>query len=417
LRSEKLLVFEDASWPDLAPLADLLPVPALAFGASDLASRWQVALEAEPIGCEARAGAMACWSDAPAAGARVRADEPVLVVNAACLPGTGLETALREAGTREPTLFQRGGRVLGAVLPFGRLEAGLGRGAGLDAWLRALGLRAVEVQARLVERPWQMIEWNAEALEADLATRAKTGGRKGAGEVHASAVLLEPRRIVVEPGARVEPLAVLDAREGHVWIESDVVVGPHTVVKGPCVVRRRSQLLGGLVARSTIGPDCRIAGEVEECIWQGRSNKRHHGFVGHSIVGEWCNLGALTTTSDLKNNYGTVRIHAPSGEIETGLTKVGSLLGAHVKTGIGTLLPTGAWVGTGANLFGGGRFVPKHVPAFGWWDGERMDVHRIEAFLGTARTALGRRGVELSGPAERALRALFEASAGRIRAS
>src|SRR5206468_2886065 len=102
-------------------------------------------------------------------------------------------------------------------------------------------------------------------------------------------------------------------------------------------------------------PGCRIAGEVEECIWQRWSNKRHHGFVGHSVIGEWVNLGALTTTSDLKNNYGPVRAWAGGAERDSGLTKLGAVIGAHVKTGIGTLLPTGASLGIGGNLFGGGR--------------------------------------------------------------
>jgi len=193
-----------------------------------------------------------------------------------------------------------------------------------------------------------------------------------------------------------------------VRLEAGVRVAPHTWVRGPCAVGEGTQLLGGLIGRSTIGPGCRIAGEVEDCIWQGRANKRHHGFVGHSIVGEWVNLGALTTTSDLKNNYGVVRIETPAGEVSTGTRKLGALIGAHAKTGIGTLLPTGAWVGPGANLFGGGRFAPKHVPAFGWWDGEAMREHRLDAFLATAAMAMSRRGAVLEAAEAGALRAYFE---------
>ena len=256
-----------------------------------------------------------------------------------------------------------------------------------------------------------MVEWNPAAIEEDLAP---LGGAQR-GEVDSRAVVLEPGRVTVEAGARVDALAVLDARGGPIRLERGVVVMPQTVVVGPCAVGEGSTLEGGVIGRSSIGPGCRLAGEVDACLWQGYANKRHHGFVGHSVIGEWVNLGALTTTSDLKNNYGTVRVWCAGAEVDSGLIKVGAFLGAHVKTGIGTLLPTGASVGAGANLFGGGRFAPKRLPAFAWWDGERVEEHRFEAFLRTARTAMSRRARPLLPADEQALRAWFEGTRGERR--
>lgn len=393
-----LVVFEDSHWAELAPLTDLLPVPALAFGGGDLARRWQAAARVPLAGLEARAAAMAAWRDAPDLAAPPGAGR-VLAANAACLPDAALARAEGDA------LFLCRGRVAGACAPAVALASGHGRGETFDAFLRGLGLPEVEVDSRFIEKPWQMIEWNAEALAADL------GAASGAieGEVHPQAVVYAPERIRVARGARVDALAVLDAREGPIRLEPGARIAPHTWVRGPVAIGRDTQLLGGLIAHATIGPDCRIAGEVEDCIWQGRANKRHHGFVGHSIVGEWVNLGALTTTSDLKNNYGIVRMETAAGEVATGTRKLGALIGAHAKTGIGSLLPTGAWVGTGANLFGGGRFAPKHVPAFGWWDGEVMREHRLDAFLATAAMAMSRRGVTLEAAEAAALQACFEA--------
>jgi hypothetical protein len=171
-----------------------------------------------------------------------------------------------------------------------------------------------------------------------------------------------------------------------------------------------TELLSGVISRSTLGPECRIAGEVDSSVWQGYANKRHHGFVGHSVVGEWANLGALTTTSDLKNTYGEVRVWAAGREVATGYHKIGSFIGGHVKTGIGTLLPTGASIGTGSNLFGGGRFAPKRVPAFTWWDGERTVEHRLDRFLETAQIAMSRRGRALDADTRRALEELHASS-------
>ncbi len=233
--------------------------------------------------------------------------------------------------------------------------------------------------------------------------------------MHALACLVAPERITIARGAKVGPLAVLDATAGPIYVAHGAIVAPHTVVNGPCVIGGGTQLLGGFVSGSTFGPECRVAGEVEASVWQGYGNKRHHGFLGHSLVGEWVNLGALTTTSDLKNNYGHVRVRVDREDMDSGSSKVGSLIGSHVKTGIGTLLPTGASVGTGANLFGGGRFAPKYVPAFAWWDGERTVDHELTKFHATARIALSRRA-RTFGPAEEAACAeLFASTADERR--
>jgi len=402
------VIVEDSRWRELRPLTDLLPVPALAFGASTLWERWRRAAGVPLLAIEARAAAMRAWHEAPKPDAtRLSARDPVLVVNAAALPGPWLE-----AGA-SPSLLTAGGRFVAARLDHETLARGLGTGADFERFLLGLSLPAVEVEARRIERPWHFIEWNAAAIEQDLLGRAGTI----AGERHPLAAVLKPEHVTVEAGARIDPFAVLDARGGPIRIGPRAIVASHTVVIGPCVVGAGTQLLGGAVARSTFGPECRIAGEVEECVWQGYANKRHHGFVGHSVIGEWVNLGALTTTSDLKNNYGAVRVWVDGREESSGISKIGSIVGAHVKTGIGTLLPTGASVGTGSNLFGGGRFAPKHVPAFSWWDGERFEEHRIEAFLATARTAMGRRSRELGPAAADALRDLFAATTGEREAT
>jgi UDP-N-acetylglucosamine diphosphorylase/glucosamine-1-phosphate N-acetyltransferase len=400
-----LVVFEDGRWPDLSPLTDLLPVPALAFGASDLASRWRLAVGAPLLAIEARPGAMGVWREAPTWDAsRPGGGEEVLAINAAALPGPWLTATVQVPA---PAQFMCGERLVAARLAAATIVPGLGRGAAFAAFLAGLDLPRHAVDARLIERPWQLLEWNPEAIATDL-DRAPGAIR---GDVHRLVAVYEPERVTVEPRARVDAYAVLDAREGPIHIGTDAIVRPHTIVVGPCAVGAGTHLLGGAVGRSTVGPGCRIAGEVDECVWQGWGNKRHHGFIGHSLVGEWANLGALTTTSDLKNNYGTVRVQGARGEVNSGLIKLGSLIGGGVKTGIGTLLPTGAMVGTGSHLFGGGRYAPKRLPAFSWWDGERVAEYQLDKFLATARVAMSRRGRELTVADESALRGLFDATA------
>jgi UDP-N-acetylglucosamine diphosphorylase/glucosamine-1-phosphate N-acetyltransferase len=348
---------------------------------------------------------MAAWRERPHVdAARPEPGDEVLAINAAALPGPWLDHALAAPA---PALWRSEERTVGGRVPFRSLEGALGSGAGFEDRLAEACDSAIVVSAEWLDRPWHLVERSGAALVEDLASlRPAQEGR-----LDPRAALIEPERIRIGPGARVDAYAVLDARGGAIRIDAEAVVGPQTVVVGPCVIGRGTQLLGGTISTSTIGPQCRIAGEVDACLWQGWANKRHHGFVGHSVVGEWVNLGALTTTSDLKNNYGEVRVRIEGREVATGVYKLGSILGAHVKTGIGTLLPTGAVIGAGSNLFGGGRFTPKEVAAFTWWDGETASDHELERMLATARIAMSRREHSLGPEDEAVLRGLFARTA------
>lgn len=407
--SRRLVLYEDRHWRSLRPLTDLLPVPALAFGGSDLARRWLAFAGVPLFSVEARAQGLAGWHAPPPIVPHPIGDsDEALVVNAAALPGAWFHDAV---AARAPALWVGDGRIAGARLPLSLLRGGIGRGADFETVLLGLGLPALGVDAEFITWPWELMSRNAEAIAADLA------GTPGAvrGSVHRFACLESPERIVVEEGAIVGPFAVLDATGGPIHVARGARVEAHTVVRGPCVLGAGTQLLGGVVSASTFGSECRIAGEVESCVWQGYGNKRHHGFLGHSVLGEWVNLGALTTTSDLKNNYGNVRVWVDGHEVDTGSPKVGAFVGAHVKTGIGSLLPTGASLGTGANLFAGGRFAPKQVPSFAWWDGDTLGEHELERCVATARVAMSRRARRLAPEAEAALRALHAATAAERR--
>ncbi|MEO5987871.1 MAG: putative sugar nucleotidyl transferase [Candidatus Eisenbacteria bacterium] len=406
---QRLVLYEDRHWRMLRPLTDLSPVPALAFGSSDLARRWMHATHLPLFTIEARSAVMPLWHHAPVQDtSSIGADDEAVVVNAAALPGPWLPAALAQ---RAPALFLGDGRIAGARVPLRMLRPGVGRGEDFETVLLSLGLPALVVDATFIRYAWDLLAWNEDAICADLAHMEPVLQ----GDVHRLVALESAERIRVEAGASIGAYAVLDASHGPIHVGRGARIAPHTVVNGPCVIGTGTQLLGGTLSGTTFGPECRVAGEVEASVWQGYGNKRHHGFLGHSIVGEWVNLGALTTTSDLKNNYGLVRVWVDGVEIESGSAKVGSLIGAHVKTGIGSLLPTGASIGVGANLFGGGRFAPKSVPAFAWWDGESTVDHEFTKFLSTARIAMSRRGRLLQPADEAASRALFASTASERR--
>jgi UDP-N-acetylglucosamine diphosphorylase/glucosamine-1-phosphate N-acetyltransferase len=400
----RLIIHEDQHWRSLRPLTDLLPVPALAFGASDLTRRWLDHSGLPLFSIEARAEAMAGWHAAPVPDtSAIDPTDDAVVVNAAALPGPWFDSVL---ASRTPALFLSSGRVAAARLPLAMLRGGVGRGADFEMVLLGSALTALPVEATFLDWPWDLMARNAEAIEQDLAGMTPAL----AGRVHRLAALEEAERVRIEEGAVVGAFAVLDASDGPILVGRGARIEAHSHVRGPCVIGEGTQILGGAISGTTFGPQCRIAGEVESSVWQGYANKRHHGFVGHSLVGEWVNLGALTTTSDLKNNYGSVRVVIDGQDVDSGSPKVGSLIGAHVKTGIGTLLPTGACVGTGANLFGGSRFAPRSLASFTWWNGEDFAVHDLPRMLATARIAASRRQRTLTPAAEGAIRALFEST-------
>jgi bifunctional N-acetylglucosamine-1-phosphate-uridyltransferase/glucosamine-1-phosphate-acetyltransferase GlmU-like protein len=249
------------------------------------------------------------------------------------------------------------------------------------------GARTVKEHAKKVSYLWDLIRSLKEDLEQDLKIMG-TGIR---GRVHASAVVYNEGGILVEDGVEVEACAVLDARQGPIYIGKNSIVRPHSYLRGPL----------------SIGPECRIGGEVTHSIFHGYSNKAHYGFIGHSYIGEWVNLGAGTTNSNLKNNYGTVKVYVNGKEVDSGEQFLGCFIGDHAKLGIGTLITTGAVIGFGANVLGG-RVTPKFVPDFSWNEKER---YRLEDFLKTTKIVMGRRGAELDPSLAEKLKTIYQLTA------
>ena len=211
------------------------------------------------------------------------------------------------------------------------------------------------------------------------------------------AVIGPRKRLRVHHSARIDPFVAADMTGGPVVIGAEAVVTAFTRLEGPCLIGPRTQVHGAKVrAGTTLGPDCRIGGEVEASIVQGHSNKYHDGFLGHAYLGEWVNLGAGTHNSDLRNDYGEVTVIVNGRLVRTGQTKVGCFLGDHTKTGLGTLLNTGTNAGVFCNLLPGG-LLPRRLPSFvRCLDGRLLNNGDLEWLLKTAARVMARRGVELT---------------------
>lgn len=281
-------------------------------------------------------------------------------------------------------------RILREDLP--RLDA-----SSIEGFVRSVRqvIPAAEPSVAAWNYTWELILANPRQLAEDFAAAGRSG-IEGTLE-QPSAIRGSLKDVYIAPGAVVHPMVVIDATGGPVYLDQQVEVHPFTRIEGPCYVGKKTILFGAKCREgNSIGPVCRVGGEVEESILQGYSNKYHDGFLGHAYVGEWVNLGALTTNSDLKNDYSSVSVILDGyNAVDTGSTKVGSLIGDHTKTSIGTLLNTGAYVGAMAVIATTGGLLPKFIPSFAWFlEGVVTKGFGKQKLYQTARAAMSRRGCQ-----------------------
>jgi UDP-N-acetylglucosamine diphosphorylase/glucosamine-1-phosphate N-acetyltransferase len=293
----------------------------------------------------------------------------------------------------EPARLVNDGHTVGWWVPEGTVWEGLAA-AGTE----------VEIEGLLLEGAYDLLSALEHFLLPDVADFTR---ERGDAIPEGCLVIGDPADVVLL-GAEVEPGVVFDTRQGAVVVEQGAYLASGSRLEGPVYVGPGAQVLGDVIRASVIGPRCRVRGEVASSVFQGYANKAHFGFVGHSVVGRWVNLGAGTTTSNLKNTYGPVRLRLPSGTLETHRQFLGALLGDHVKIAIGTQLDTGTVVGVGAHLFGWVR-PPKYVAPFAFGDsGQRLTR---EAFLTVAARVLPRRGVALTDQVREFLSAVYDRAA------
>jgi UDP-N-acetylglucosamine diphosphorylase/glucosamine-1-phosphate N-acetyltransferase len=262
----------------------------------------------------------------------------------------------------------------------------------LETWKKTVPCHTAG--GRLITYPWDLVHLNGQQLCVDFECMSRSNV---AADLPLT-VVGSSDRILVDPTARIEPMVVADTTAGPVVIARQAVIAAFTRLEGPCYIGPQTHVFGAKIRTgTTLGPHCRIGGEVEASIVHGYSNKYHDGFLGHSYVGEWVNLGAGTHNSDLRNDYGAVTVVSSGRPINTGMNKVGCFIGDHTKTGLGTLLNTGSNIGMFCNLLPSGPLAPKYMPSFTtWWNGTLRENGSWPQLLATAREVMQRRGCALS---------------------
>lgn len=259
----------------------------------------------------------------------------------------------------------------------------------------------------VLEFPWHLLHLQADEISKDAARRSDliehsgdpTNGiyRKGSHPV------LSGERITIEPGV------VFITDKGPIILDDDCTVMANSVLRGPIAVGKKAVIKSGskILEETSIGPVCKVAGEIQSSLFHSYSNKAHEGFVGNSIFGQWVNLGADTNTSNLKNNYSSVSItdYATQESLSTGEQFLGTIMGDHSKTAINTMLNTGTVCGVSSNLFSS-AFPPKFIASFRWIGDQTNIDYQPDKALETMKAAMKRRNIELTPDYEKLIRSI-----------
>jgi UDP-N-acetylglucosamine diphosphorylase/glucosamine-1-phosphate N-acetyltransferase len=266
--------------------------------------------------------------------------------------------------------------------------------------------------ATVIRQPWHLFKQNGAQLRADFALL--TNGRTSAEITDKHTIVYAPENVFLEEGVKIRA-AILNAEAGPIYLGRNAQVQEGAVIIGPCSIGDDSTVNVGAKLRgdNTVGPHCKVGGEISNSILFGYSNKGHDGFLGNSVLGEWCNLGADTNTSNLKNNYASVKVwsYAKQGFVNTGEQFCGLLMGDHAKAGINTMFNTGTVVGVGANVFGGG-YPRTFIPAFSWGGAHGFETFKLPTMYEVAQRVMERRKIALDDVEKGILAEVFELTKG-----
>jgi UDP-N-acetylglucosamine diphosphorylase/glucosamine-1-phosphate N-acetyltransferase len=248
----------------------------------------------------------------------------------------------------------------------------------------------------ILENRWDLFQKNDLVLKADF--ELITSGRKSQKLSRTNTVIGSSELIFLEEGAKVEA-SILNTTNGPIYIGKDAEIMEGSIVRGPLGMCEHSALKLGtkIYGATTLGPHCKVGGEVNNSVFQAYTNKGHEGFVGNSLIGEWCNLGADTNTSNLKNNYGNVSTYSFETEKEekTNVQFMGLTMGDHSKCGINTMFNTATVIGVSCNIYGA-DFPPKFIPSFSWGGSAGFVPFKFEKAVEYANNMMDRRGLKLS---------------------
>jgi len=411
----KLALFEDAGVLHLKPLVHTRPAFDLRPGILSVRQRLELDLgkEADVLICRREVEPF-MGHEAPGVVTRSLVDHGgSLLVNGRLLAAPADLTyswrMLLEEGGKVPdksTVWLSDGTVVAAWLPDSVSWEVAGAWPEFDE-----SFEVVTVRARFLRRLWDLTSHTGAFISEDASAMGVRGVSDEA-VVYERVVSAGHHFVAVGPGAVIEPGVVFVSEDGPIVVEPNAHVMAGAILRGPCHVGKGSHVrMGARLSATSVGEQCRVGGEVSNSVFHAFSNKAHDGYVGNSYIGAWCNLGADTNTSNLRNDYGEVTLFSEeTGRYEaSGQQFLGLIMGDHSRSGINTMFNTGTVVGVGCNVFGAG-YQPRRIPSFSWGGKDRLMAYRPERAFESMRAMMARREQMLRDEEETALRTLFESS-------
>jgi len=406
----RICIFEDSGVAALEPIALTRPAFALWCGAERLVDRFRRQFAANETAFWIRSEHVDLW----------RLDEPSAPINDLDWPSQASTTWINgrwlpapdvAIDDSSPHVGTVGGQLAYAVLPAGEKPIA----GDVEPWLASLSesLPTRAVSGAMLNYLWECVDLNGTAIKNDIEWFCAS--RSAQPTPSHVAVVGPSDRFVAAEDAQIEPFVFADTRNGPVLIDHGAIVHVFTRLEGPCYVGQGSWIVGAkLRAGTSIGPGCRVGGEVEASIIQGYSNKYHEGFLGHSYLGEWVNLAAGTHTSDLRNDYELIKVQINGQRVATGRNKIGSYIGDHTKTGLAALLNTGSTIGAFANVLPSGTLLPTSIPSFCQVQyGQLQELWDLRKVLAIAGRVMQRRGKFMTDAHLNFYYSLFESTSGQ----
>lgn len=394
--------FEDNSLNNFHPLTLTRPIYDLRVGILKLSEKWirEFNLDAEPSGLQ-RDHLKELFSEPPS----LKAADSCYWINPRVFPDNSLTNRVQKLSVN--SVLKNGKTLIAAHLSADYHNSWLSSGMNITDLNESIYSNSFKI----LDDIWQIFQFNGEEIKNDLERikEKKTVDAKA----FKHSVLVDTFPIYVDDEAIIEPGAIIYAEEGPIYIGKGARIMANAVVRGPSAICEESVVKMGakIYKDTTIGPVCKVGGEVSNVVFHSYSNKAHDGYAGNSVFGQWCNLGADTNTSNLKNNYSTVRFRNwKSGEeVDTGQQFIGTIMGDHSKTGINAMLNTGTLCGVCCNLFSDG-YPPKYVPSFSWVSGKDTVPYHFEKAMVAMEKMMERRDVIITPAYKELMHSIFKST-------